>query len=150
MDPKQNAQLDPKLKEAYDRVMGTATPPTSPVTSTPQPVDPVVATPATPSPVTTPTVPSPVPVVTAPSVQPTPATSPLPVTPVVMPHSTETVRIGGDTPIEVQHTTTGVVAKEKKKGISPTILILGAIVFLAVYALFWIKFLNVPIPFLNQ
>lgn len=51
MDPKQNTQLDPKLQEAYNRVMGTdtsvphdptqpATPPTTTPVTTPPPADP--------------------------------------------------------------------------------------------------------------
>lgn len=146
MDPKQPAQLDPKLKEAYDRVMGTATPPVASPT-TPQPPVPV----ATPNPaVTLPPTQSTSAAPTTQPAAPTPAEPPLTVAPVVMPHSTETVRIGGATPIEVQHTTTGVVVKGTKKGISPVIIALGAIVFLVVYSLFWIKFLNVPVPFINQ
>lgn len=145
MDPKQNAQLDPKLKEAYDRVMGTATP-----TTTPPPVDSMATGPASaPSPVSATPVVSPTVSPATPTTAPTPEPA-LPVAPVVMPHSTETVRIGGNTPIEVQHTTTGTTHNETKKGISPIIIILGAIVFLLVYSLFWIKFLNVPIPYINQ
>ncbi len=158
MDPKQTAQLDPKLQEAYNRVMGTAVTPAAPATTNPlQPaVNPVTPTPIPSAPSATPTA------TTTVSVAPVPAASataspqqpeqPLPVTPVVMPHSTQTVRVGGGaTPVEATPApSTGVVATSTKKGISPVILILGAVVFFLVYSLFWIKFLNVPVPFINQ
>ncbi|HEX7042483.1 MAG TPA: hypothetical protein VF189_04490 [Patescibacteria group bacterium] len=146
MDPKQTAQLDPKLKEAYDRVMGTPTTqqvptiPNAPTVPSPQ-VSPSPQDPTMPSMTQTP----------APSLSPSmPASNPpLPVAPVVMPHSTETIKIGGGNPQPVA-SPQGMVAKPTKKGISPVILILGAVVFLVAYTLFWVKFLNVPIPFINQ
>lgn len=171
MDPKQNAQLDPKLQEAYNRVMGTPTPPIAtptgvtppPVTPMPQPADALASTPQpTTSPATLPTPeltkPPAVLSTPTPSVNPsvTPAstlaspTPPLASTPVVVPHSVETVRVGGNTPAATNTQANGTVAKEKKNGISPVIIVVGAIVFLLVYTLFWVKFLNVPLPFLNQ
>lgn len=158
MDPKQTAQLDPKLKEAYDRVMGT---PTNLTTDPSQvPTQTTASAPATTSPATLPTPELTQPVtntipVPATSTTPDPTTSvattsaaPTP-PPVVMPHSTETVKIGGDGPAPA----TPVVAQaapQKKKGIPPLLIVVGAIVFLIVYSLFWVKFLNIPIPFLSQ
>lgn len=138
MDPKQTSQLDPKFQEAYNKVMGTTITPSADTTPQSQAVTP----------------PSPQGPVTSPTLQPTsvmPSDPPLPVAPVVMPHSTETIRIGGTIPVEpTQPSLSGVAAVSPKKGISPVILILGAIVFLTVYSLFWIKFLNIPVPFINQ
>lgn len=162
MDPKQTAQLDPKFQEAYNRVMGTVVSPAADPTAQPGTVTPpvtpqpaVVTPPVTPQPVMTQPVmpPSGVAPTSVPPVTPgAPAEQPLPVAPVVMPHSTETVRVGGSTPIEPvqQNASSGVVAQPTKKGISPMILLLAAIVFLLIYSIFWVRFLNVPIPFLNQ
>ncbi|HYK08382.1 MAG TPA: hypothetical protein VEW42_02695 [Candidatus Eisenbacteria bacterium] len=59
-------------------------------------------------------------------------------------HDTQTVKIGiGGSPV-ASH------AKVKGKGISPVILIFGAIAFLAVYGVFWIKFFGYNLPFLPQ
>ena len=44
----------------------------------------------------------------------------------------------------------GFVAPKKKSPVSAPILILGGVVFLLAYALFWFKFFNVPLPFLPQ
>lgn len=173
MDPKQNAQLDPKLQEAYNRVMGTPTIPsdtTTPSVAAPQAISNSSVAPvglSTSSPATLPA-----PDLTQPSTTPNSPTSPIPVatpigtsqnttpslatptssppSPIVMPHSTETVRVGGSAPAPSSSTVDTTVAKEKKKGISPVLIIVGAIVFLLVYTLFWVKFLNVPIPFLSQ
>lgn len=149
MDPKQTAQLDPKLKEAYDRVMGTATAstpgspastpamPTAAPTTQVAPVTPISASP-TPAAVTTPPTES-------------STANPLPVAPVVMPHSAETVKIGGGSPAPDTSAPTPTSATQGvKKGISPVIIIGGGIVFLIAYTLFWVKFLNIPLPFLGQ
>lgn len=59
-------------------------------------------------------------------------------------HDTETVQIGlGGSPIAAE-------TKTKGKGISPVILIVGAFVFLVVYVLFWVRFFNLPLPFLGK
>lgn len=60
-------------------------------------------------------------------------------------HASETVKIGiGGSPVAA-------VAKAKHKGgISPVILIFGALAFLVVYGVFWIKFFGYNLPFLNQ
>lgn len=103
MDQKNPAQLDPKLKEAYDRVMGT-------VVAQRQTNDPQKTANETPPPSQ--------PQAQAPKAQTTP--------PTLIPQPTsEFVR--------------------KKKGISPVILILGVIVFLAVYAFVWLKIFNIQL-----
>lgn len=83
MDPKASSQLDPKLQEAYNRVMGTPTSgstPTDNTVPTPVPADPTSTTP----PVLDPTMPNPIPSPTEPPTPPAsnpPADNPLPPTP---------------------------------------------------------------------
>ncbi len=152
--------LDPKLKEAYDRVMGTnVTPATqttvnSPLTTAIPPTTvATIPTPAgqnlspdgvsslaTPAPTTSPAPVAPTP----PSARETPSTPPLGPTiahhiPVPSPVLTTTHTAGG-----------AFVAKDVKSSsrISPVILIIAGVVFFLVYALFWIRFFNIPLPFL--
>ena len=59
--------------------------------------------------------------------------------------SNETVKIGiGGGPVG------SAVAKPHGKGISPVILVFGALAFLVVYALFWVKFFGYTLPFLPK
>ena len=105
MDKKLPQNLDPKLKEAYDRVMGFAQSTAQPITVTPTTAIPKI--PQTP------------PI----AVKPTPAF------------------IAND-------------SKKESQSISPVILVVLAVVFFLVYAVFWVKFfqvpLPIPIPFLNS
>lgn len=133
MNPNQQA-LDPKLKEAYDRVMGVGTQPTAAATQ-PQPVEPQAegardaegargtAAPVQP-------------------VEPT-AQAPIsqsPVTPTPM-QPTEAAQAAVP---ETKNYVAG--SEEKKSGISPVIIGLGVFVFLIVYTLFWVRFFNIPLP----
>src|SRR5260221_14053596 len=157
MDQKQAGNLDPKLQEAYNKVMGipasgdpaqtTVTTPNVTVSATQVPATPITppimsSTPTTPAPVVmpepiipaNPTPPSP-----QPSVQTVQATIPV---------GRATVHVGATVTPE----THGFVAKGKKSGmkISPVILILGGVVFFLVYALIWVKVFNLQLPFLPQ
>lgn len=127
MDPKMPSNLDPKLKEAYERVMGTTIPkPSAPPTPTATPM------------------PNPIPG----SSQALPA-QPRPEMPSPVPPSPQS----SETMVKVSPTPTAFVAKPQKAksgGISPTIIFLGLFVFFVVYSLFWLKFFNVSIPFLPQ
>lgn len=134
-----NAQLskmDPKLKEAYERVMGT---PGAQMQSSPPPQG-LSAQPNTP-PVPPPAQPS------SPSMEEIPR--------MVVPErrSTQTVHFGGGVPIQSTHVQALPVltaaTQRKKSGISPLVIILGAGVFFVVYTAFWIKILAIPIPFLS-
>ena len=113
-------QLDPKLKEAYDRVMGTVVTPTSPA-----------QTQAAPPPAHS----EPVQPVSPPSAQPTPEH--LPEHP-----ATATTMVPSPTAEKAA------VVKKKRK-VSPLIIGLGVIVFLAIYAVVWIKYFGLSVPFLN-
>lgn len=119
MDPKTLPTLDPKLKEAYERVMGSSVTPPPPAPVQPQPV------PAAPQP-------------------PPPA-----------PAKSDVELAGGSS---VHHTTTSFVAGNVagnveaagKPKISPLILVFAGVIFLLVYTLFWMRFFNLPLPFLSQ
>lgn len=131
MDPKNLPNLDPKLKEAYERVMGTSTTPPA----VPPAVHPADAA-------TAPSTPTPPP----PAVPPAP-TQPIPqtVTPIVTPPPTTTQT-------SHVHTTTSFVAADSTKSsakISPIILLFAGVIFFLVYAVFWLKFFNLPLPFLS-
>ncbi len=126
MDPKTLPTLDPKLKEAYERVMGTSlTPPAV------QPTAPNTPTPSTGGP----------PPITSQSIQP-------PVAPIAQ---KVTVPVSLVPPVApAYHATTTFVADNAVKPqakISLPILLLGGIIFLLVYALFWMKFFNFKLPF---
>lgn len=176
MDPKQQLnQLDPKLKEAYERVMGT------PVGATPaQPGTPTAATsaptPAAPQPMpanqfaggTTPVQaaqspqtmpPNPPQMPTVQPIQPAmPATATPPhVQPPVQPPAAFGTTQPAAVPAVGAHPTPpqgkpgaashGFVAGKKGLRMSPVLLIVGGIIFLLVYTVFWLKFFNIPLPF---
>ena len=180
MDPKQPAnQLDPKLKEAYERVMGTmpaASTPQQPVNTPPaQPMNPSMQSPikAT-APNVMPTMPHEIPSTALPVTHPvnpqsmmTPPVQPinsLPVktepmvqSPLPQPAAQPMGPMHATVPLSTQnpvHAPTaqihGFVAPKKKSGISPILLIAGGIVFVIAYTLIWVKIFNVHIPFLGQ
>lgn len=128
MDPKALGNLDPKLKETYERVMGAAPGAATPAQTTPQ------ATPAAPNttPAPQPATGANVPSYTADNlkfqaaIQQAPAAGNTTVTPI-----------------------TGVIPTPQHQ--TPPLLsalyIIGAIVFFVVYAYFWAKIFNLPLPF---
>lgn len=120
MDPKAAPTLDPKLKEAYDRVMGATVPKTPPLQM------PSVDLPTT---HTEPIQAAPPPAnINPPTANATPATAAHP-------------------PV---HPSSGFVAahEEKKSPVSGTLLVIAGVVFLLVYTLFWLKWFGIPLPFL--
>lgn len=126
MDSKNLGQLDPKLKAAYDRVMSTS------VNTNTAPAAPAAA--HTPSTATPPPVPTP------PPAPPPPAHH----TPL---HATNLME--STTPSTGSTAIPKVTEPKKAKGgISPVILIVGGIVFFAVYTLLWVTVFKIPIPFL--
>lgn len=165
MDPKKAAQLDPKLQEAYDRVMGVATNPAQPAAS-PAPVAPAASpSPIMPTQSQSPAMPvSPVdPMISGatPSVTPTispqpdTASQPMPVIPAdpTTPNASPAVTAPA---MPAQDPLPGSPAKPHafvaKKGmkVSPVILAVGGIAFLVVYTLIWVKVFNLQLPFLPQ
>lgn len=233
MDPKQSTKLDPKLQEAFDRVMGTPTAPGATTPTTPLPA--ANPLPPKPNPVATPAAPMPIPAIkpvqaastvpTAPHLPGTPIQPPMgqpvmpqvpstptmhPAAPMPQPMSAQMPKpavVSMPTPpitaavkpaiaqpvmppipqamqhpmppqittaqpqqpqMQAMHATApalavapagehgagtpthGFVAPKKKAAVSPVILIFGGIVFLLAYTIFWLKFFNVPIPFITQ
>jgi outer membrane biosynthesis protein TonB len=145
MDPKAGQILDPKLKEAYDRVMGASIPQAAP--PAPPPVTHTTA--ATPLPHMEP----PKPVVDAhPLINPLPkeehaaASSASPQSATASP----TAPAPGAQPHGTMSFSAAYVAPhgEKKAPISGTLLIIAGMLFLAVYTLFWMKWFGMAIPFL--
>lgn len=125
MDPQKLSQLDPKLREAYERVMGTP--------STPDPIPPPQPIP----PVEQPAIPSP----TEP-IQP--VASETPVTPITEPATTNFDQMNSEAATQTQ------TPAVKKKNIFMSILIvLGIVVFVAIYTLIWTKIFNLRLPFLG-
>ncbi len=139
MDSKnQLSQLDPKIKEAYDRVMNTtvhhnptapdntnATVPNEHNPTTPPSTPPIAKLSPTPvQPAAASLTPTPQPVVTNNSLRREP----------------EKIHIGG-----VPH---GGTMQKKKSAVSPIVYIICGLIFLVIYIIFWLKFFNVPVPFL--
>lgn len=152
MDGKQQLnQLDPKLQEAYNRVMGTNVPPPAPGSPAPQPpANPVTQVPTEPKPPVAP--PQPAPVVPQVPNKPPPVpkqdnfAQTVPVaqvftpTPSGAPQAAVSGFVAGGAEVAAPAV--------KKSGISPAILVLAAIVFFIVYTLVWIKVFNLSLPFL--
>lgn len=150
MDPKNLPSLDPKLKEAYDRVMSTSLPQTPPTPTQPAPQAPTP--PTTPEPVAAPTTPAPVATPAQSTLPPIPTTAVQPAAPtnVVTPTPAYTT-LSAPEPATT-HSSTFVAGAAhtapSKSKISPVLLIVLGVVFFAVYSLFWLRFFNVPLPFL--
>lgn len=135
MDPTSLSNLDPKLKETYDRVMGTSTPPASDQTpSNPAPASP---TPADASPNNAPSE-----NVTAESGLSTPIATPAPDSAEPQP-ATVTITQASPTP----PSTNIVSAPHGHSGLIKIFYILGATVFFVIYIFFWAKIFNISLPF---
>lgn len=168
MDPKSSAQLDPKLQEAYNRVMGTPTgpqtipDPATPIPGTTSPTDqtgpimpnvtidptspgaPTTSDPTMP-PAPTPTTPEPTAPITPIDPTPTPPTAPVPM---------ETVETPGQPKMTTVENTASVKSQafsaKKSMKVSPVILLVGAVAFLLVYTMVWVKVFGLQLPFLPQ
>ena len=159
MDPQKLSQLDPKLREAYQRVMGT------PIPQPPPMPDPTPAPEPTPPPVgeTTPTIQEPPvsqPQPAIPQPEPPPAGGSIPEPtqpqqPTVQP--TNFVQMNSEvataqsspnfsTPTPMSQGQT--IAIKKKSSVTPILVGLAALFFVAVYTLFWTKIFNFKLPFL--
>ena len=166
MDPQKLAQLDPKLRDAYTRVMGTTipepqaastqiqipVPPTLDPTPTQQPQpkpEPMpTAAESTPSPIVepTPTVETPTTPPIEPISQPAPAqqasnfvqmNSEVPAAPAV------TVTPNFSSPVQAQ----AVVVKKKSNVLMMAIAGIAVLVFIVIYSLFWARIFNFKLPF---
>lgn len=134
MDPKNLPTLDPKLQEAYNRVMSTSLPTATP--SNPMPIPPSSVQSAPTPQASIPTPPMPIPTPTPPISSPTP--------PPMVPAPVASTKPAGSTTAFVAGGHVG----GGKPAVSPVILIVGGLIFFAVYSLFWLKFFNISLPFL--
>jgi len=130
MDPQKLSQLDPKLREAYQRVMGTtipepAVPNQAPATAPLQPTPPVT---------------QPQPVIN-PQAAPEPAIPQQPTSNFVQMNSTVAA-------IPADQAQSGTVLK-KKSGLMPVLFIIAGLIFIGIYTLFWVKIFNLQVPFLQ-
>jgi hypothetical protein len=133
MDPK-TAQLDSKLRETYERVMGTATPQSQQSSTQNQ---------ATPPPIDTPIQEE---MIKGQAME----QNDLPENAV----NTENLRfqaaiqqnLSEDTP-SPSETTQQIATQKKTSTMLKTLYIIGIIIFFIVYTYFWIKIFDLPVPF---
>lgn len=146
MDPQKLAQLDPKLREAYQRVMGTPIPPMPTPQPKPEPAQPPVSEPHP-----APSIPKPIA-----EPEPQPAINPQPQTIPTQPAS-NFVQMSSEvasTPataspnFTVPAPQTQTIVLKKKNGMLPVLFVIVALIFIAIYTLFWVKIFNLRLPFL--
>lgn len=149
MDPKSLSNLDPKLRETYERVMGSASSTQAP----PAPAQPSVAPPPTVEPVA-PATPSPAaPPIPTPSattvVDSSVGVSPAPETPPMgnSPFQTPVVPINEPAPLPSPAAVNQNVEGTGASSLVKILYIAGAIVFFAVYTYFWMRVFNLQLPF---
>jgi hypothetical protein len=157
MDPKAINNMDPKLKETYDRVMGTATPQQAAVAPTQIPVTP--AAPAM-SPLNANAAP-----MMGPQAAPMPTDMPAPASPLGGPADTggSTIPTSPYTPDNLRfqaaiqspmaaapaQAVAGAPIVQQPSSMLRILYIVGSVVFFIVYTFFWVKIFNLPIPFLS-
>lgn len=135
MDPQKLASLDPKLREAYQRVMGTPLPQVQPASPRGEPVQP-----PTPS---QPPVSEPEPAI--------PQQPPLGANNFVQMNSevaSAPTAAPPASPNFVAPATASTIAVKKKSMMMPVMIGAAALVFLAIYTLFWTKLFSLKVPFL--
>lgn len=168
MDPKKLSQLDPKLREAYERVMGTTIPNLQVATDQKQTPLPAVALAEAGTPINEPITPisnptpqpqpQPTPVVPQPITEPQPAINPQPEAiptqqasnfvqmnseVLAAPTPTATSNPNFVTPIQ-----TPIIAIKKNNLLIPILFGIVGLVFIVIYTLFWTKIFNFKLPFL--
>ena len=140
MDPQKISQLDPKLREAYQRVMGASVPkPQAAPAAPPQPTPTSINKPPQPASQAQPAI-NPQPQ-TTPNPQSASQNSPPPATNFEQMHSevsSPTTSPNFTSPQPQAET----VSLKKKSSLMPILIGIIFLVFIAVYALFWTKFFN--------
>jgi hypothetical protein len=141
MDPQTQNNLDPKLKETYDRVMGTTTAPAG--------GQPAAAAPSTPPPAApTPAAPVDANAGTPPAADASQNTgSSIPQTPYTADNLSFQAAI--QTPVNTQVPLGGMVAPRQSSSLLRILYIVGGVVFFVVYTFVWVKIFNLPLPFLE-
>ncbi|MDZ4228005.1 MAG: hypothetical protein U1E54_02045 [Candidatus Levybacteria bacterium] len=171
MDPQKLSQLDPKLREAYQRVMGVVIPkPQSPTAQAQTPLpDEASAKAGTPIPsISQPepeSIPTPTPTsepIPAPNIEPQPAIPQQEATPAPQPtnptqQSSNFIQMNSEVsaaPTPTQNFTAPVlqaptvVLKKKGNMLIPAMIAITILVFIVVYGLFWARIFNLNLPFL--
>lgn len=132
MDPQSANNLDPKLKETYDKVMGTTTAPAAgaaPGTPAPQPVAPPAGTPPPQD-------------AAAPAQNAAPS---IPQTPYQADNLSFQAAI--QTPANNQTPLGAVVPPQQPSSLLRILYIVGGVIFFVVYTFVWVKIFNLPLPF---
>lgn len=178
MDPQKLSQLDPKLREAYQRVMGTSMSDSAPAggpTPPPPMPDPNSIPQSQPLPTTEPIPTPPPPTIENPTTQPTqpseapmsePQSQPLtpqpeaiptlqsvPQQPPIQPANFDQMNSEVAAPLPSANFTapapqTQTNSLKKKNSMIPILIGIAGIIFIAVYTLFWTKIFNFKVPFL--
>lgn len=148
MDPQKLSQLDPKLREAYQRVMGTPIP--QPQTPSPPPMPAQNPTPyPAPEPQSIPTpppaMPEPQPAI-PPQPEPPPAGGSIPAANFDQMNS-EVAATQPSPNFSAPTAQTQTAALKKKNNLMPIFIGVAALIFLVVYTLFWTKVFNFKLPF---
>lgn len=131
MNPQSANNLDPKLKETYDKVMGTSTQPAAPA--------PQSAAPAAPAPDQN-TQAAPPPADAAQNAAPT-----IPQAPYTADNLSFQAAI--QQPATNQVPLGNVVAPKQPSSLLRILYIVGGVVFFVVYTFVWLKIFNIPLPF---
>jgi hypothetical protein len=130
MNPKAPANLDPKLKETYERVMGTSFAPATPAQPQPRPVQTtVVQEPESPT-MPQPTMPMQLPPLDVANPTPEMVQSPQ------MPTTGDPFKPAEVPPANVIMKET---ASKKKSFLMPALLMIGGLIFFVAYAVIWAK-----------
>jgi hypothetical protein len=155
MDPKAVNNLDPKLKETYDRVMGTASP---------QPAANVTPIPIAPAPGIPPLNANAAPLMDngvqnvsakgpiIPTDMPTPvdsSASTIPTTPYTPDNLRFQAAIQSPMGAPAQAVAGAPMVPQQPSSMLRILYIVGSVVFFIVYTFFWVKIFNLPIPFLS-
>lgn len=136
MDPQSTNNLDPKLKETYDKVMGTSTSPAAP-----QPA----AAPAMPPPAAQAAAPDQSMATPPPTDAAQAAASSIPQPPYTADNLSFQAAI--QTPAANQVPLGNVVAPKQTSSLLRILYIVGGVIFFVVYTFVWVKIFNLPLPF---
>ncbi len=150
MDPASLSNLDPKLRETYERVMGTTTPAASDTPPTP-PADGTTTTPIVePAPSTTDTT-TPTPSTDTPTPPPVSpdelSTSAAPPAPDSLARAEQPQTVTISQPLPNPATSNVITPPHGHMGLIKVFYVLGGAVFFVIYIFFWLKIFNFNLPF---
>lgn len=143
MDPQKLSQLDPKLRDAYQRVMGTPIPPPATPPIQEPPVQPEPSTPQSPVSEPQPAIPKPQPPTPQPAISPEP-----PVQASSFGQMNSEVAVPSSPNFSAPMPQAQTMTVKKKNGMMPILIGIAGLFFVAIYTLFWAKIFNFKLPFL--